>query len=123
MKHQKDKMYTFEALYKRYKDHYLLSNTASDFYKLEEKILSSKKLHILINHSKGEKIVPSEGDFSALINSMPFFIFAGAQKCAMAEFIAMNNWVEDVNSIHNLCPAPNLFLKGEAILKRWRIKL
>lgn len=116
-------MFTFENLYKRCKDKYLLSNSASDFYKLEEKVTSSKRLHILINYSKGEKVVPSEADFCALINSMPSFIFAGPQKCAMAEFIAMKNWVEEVNSVYNLCPSPNLFLKGEAILKRWRIKL
>ena len=116
-------MYTFEFLFNQYKKYYIYKNGEAKFSKIEEKIHTSKKIALLCGLSIKSKIAPTRTDFSIYIHEIPYFILAGTETVAMAEFIAIKYWHEEVNSMYGLCTEHELYFKGEAITKHWQIRL
>ena len=116
-------MYTFDDLYNSYKNYYIRKNGQAKFNTVQEKILRSNKMAQINGLSIRDKIAPTRVDVSSYIHEIPYFIFAGVETVAMAEFVAIKNWNEEINTIYNLCTDHELFFKGEAILKGWKIRI
>jgi hypothetical protein len=116
-------MYTFNHLYNRYQNYFIHKYGQAKFNKIEEKILKSSKLAQVNGASIQRKTTPTRADFSSYIHGIPYFMFAGVETIAMAEFVSIKYWKEEINSVYNLCTEHELFVKAEAITNHWKIKL
>lgn len=116
-------MYTFENLYNRYQEYFIYKHGQAKFNTIKEKIHNSSKLADLNKQSIQNKAAPPAAVFGASITTTPYFIFCSADTSALAEFIAIKNWNEGINSVHNFCTDRNLLFMGEDIIRRWRIRL
>jgi len=112
-------MNTFEQMYLKFKADFIYNHGQLKFNTIEAKVQESKRIEHLFNQSIQKRTDPSQADFGVAIQTTTYFIFAGSDTSAMAEFIATKYWNEMVNSQYNLCTEHALYFKGESILKKW----
>jgi len=110
---------TFEYLYLRYKEKFIYNHGQAKFNTIEEKVCDSVRIERLFSKSIQQRTDPSQADFGVAIQTTTYFILAGSDTSAMAEFIAVHFWNDTVNCHYHLCSEHTLYFKGESILKKW----
>lgn len=112
-------METFEEIFKTVKHRFIHLHGQAKYNRIEDVVLTSKKLAILNEESYAWRKAPTAKDIGAHLQSIGYFIFAKNNTNLMGSFIALNQWNNRVNSRLLLSTEAEVVHRAKALLRMW----
>lgn len=89
---------TYRDLITDFFKEYLTDFGRLKFDKIQNKILTSKKVSNLIQLSFQKRIAPSKNDYLYCLNEIPYFMFSKAETLALGALLFLERWNKECNS-------------------------
>lgn len=93
---------SLESTFSSYSEYYIFKYGHDKYEKIERKLILSNKLAELNGVSIQMNGVPTARDFLSVINSIPYFMFAGTDTTILACLFAIKLWDERINKTYHL---------------------
>lgn len=113
---------TLEETFKNFSSYYIAHNGLDKYNKIYEKVQKSDKIAVLDGWSIRNKQAATAKDYLATINSIPYFIFASSETCALAAIMAIRLWSERINKVYHFVTEEELSTKIQSIFRILKIQ-